>query len=207
MESIIIDIRKLSIQELEYLAGIIQHEKNISASIEYITSIVPDIFKNQISMIKFETNFNNDNINDLYHLTCNGSMEFIDGSILYSKCGMYTNGKFHRDENITLEYSNHNASQNFIINHNIFSENIKYIFSQNAFKILQSMNLKLNAFNKIMLLTLLYNFIIQTKYICSPDNKLTLLNHDIVKKYNCTKPSDRYIYLSSGNKIKYLFHK
>ncbi|AEX61985.1 hypothetical protein c7_R1123 [Megavirus courdo7] len=152
MESIILNIRKLSIQELDYVAGIIQHEKNLNASIEYITTLVPTLFKNKISTIKFETNFNNNNVNDFNHLICNGSIEFNDGSILYSKCGMYTNGKFHRDENVTLEYSNHNASQNFIINHNIFSENIKYIFSQNALKILQSMNLKISAFNKIIVI-------------------------------------------------------
>ncbi|AVG46645.1 hypothetical protein [Acanthamoeba polyphaga mimivirus] len=207
MESIIIDIRKLSIQELEYLSGIIQHEKNISASIEYITTLVPVIFKHHISMIKFETNFNNDNINDLNCLTCNGSIEFIDGSILYSKCGMYANGKYHQDEDVILEYSNCNASQNFIIKHNIFDNDTKYIFSQNTLEILYDMDLEINTFNKIMLITLLYNFCIQTKYICDPDNNLNLLNHNIIKKYNNSKPSNRFIHLSDGSKIKYMFKK
>ncbi|AFX93035.1 hypothetical protein CE11_01009 [Megavirus courdo11] len=207
MESIILNIRKLSHQELDYVAGIIQHEKNLNASIEYITTLVPTLFKNKISTIKFETNFNNNNVNDFNHLICNGSIEFNDGSILYSKCGMYTNGKYHQDEDVILEYSNYNASQNFTIKHNIFDNDTKYIFSQNTLEILYDMDLEINAFNKIMLITLLYNFCIQTKYICDPDNNLSLLNHNIIKKYNNSKPSNRFIHLSDGSKIKYMFKK
>lgn len=207
MESIIQNIRKLSHQELEYVAGIIEHEKNLNASIEYITTLVPALFKNKISMIKFDTNFNNDNVNDFNHLICNGFIEFVDGSVLYSNCGIYTNGDYHQDEDVTLEYSNYNASKNYIIKHNIFDNDTNIKFSKNALEMLYNMDLENTAFNKIMLVTLLYNFCIQTKYICDPKNKFNLLNHNIIKKYNNSKTSNRFIYLSDGSKIKYKFER
>ncbi|BCS82669.1 hypothetical protein QLL95_gp0180 [Cotonvirus japonicus] len=176
--------------------NLIQHENDFVKSAEYVRTLVPNVFKHKISMITFNLKRNNN------YVTCKGCFEFQDNSVVYSKCSVNLNGNYNEYDDVILEYSNNTITQNFNIKHNIFDSDTSLKFSDNSLEILYDMDIETTAYNKVMLVTLLYNFIVQTKNICNSNNELSVLNCDLIKKNN-RKPSDKFIYLSDGNFIKF----
>ncbi|BCS82831.1 hypothetical protein QLL95_gp1292 [Cotonvirus japonicus] len=190
MENIIKQIKKLNKNELKKLKDVIIEQENEIESQELILQIVPDIFRDKINSLSFDTNYRGDGFDEYKHINGCSHIIFDNGLTIDTDYDIHSSNNWNTgiveiilNKEITpifYECKNHNKRPNTII----------LQLDKKFLNILDRLNLEHNTYNKKMLGLLINNIISKTQTTCDDETDcydINAIDIDNVKKLNTKK--------------------